>query len=233
MSERAFRPLSRFKSPKVTRHMTPSMSPAQPPASDEDTEEDFDPSIIDELREEIPTLLAIKRFALSFDRVPWFANIGETLPMHLMEVARDYLDGLGFPEVTITPIASWEEAADAAASLDWDSESWYREEQLRASLIDEALQLMDESALQVALTHVASLAADSVRDTLENIAAIWDLEDTNLETAATGAAIQAAHNGALVLAAGGDETHPFALKYRLFEEGRWPIGVAGTSFNLF
>ncbi|TNE59720.1 MAG: hypothetical protein EP340_01835 [Alphaproteobacteria bacterium] len=209
------------------------MCPPPPSDPDEDLPEDFDPAMINELREEIPTLLAIKRFALSLDRVPWFANIGETLPSELREAAQGYLDGLGFPEVAITPIASWEEAADAAASLDWDSESWSREEQLRVSLIDEALQFMDETALQVALTHVASLAADSVRDTLENIAAIWDLEDTNLETAATGAAIQAAHNGALVLAAGSDGSHPFALKYQLFEEGRWPIGVAGTSFNLF
>ena len=30
-----------------------------------------------------------------------------------------------------------------------------------------------------------------------------------------------------------DEHHAFALKYRLFESGRWPIGVVGNSFHIF
>lgn len=203
------------------------------PLSEEDEDLDVDPSLFEDLREEIPTLMAIKRFSLSLDRIPWFSALGEALSPEVKSRARNYLDELGFPEVELTPIASWEEAADAAASLDWDSESWSREEQLRASLIDDALAHMEESALQVALTHVAAMAAEGIRDALENISAIWDLDDENLETAATGAAIQAVHNGALVLAAGGEETHPFALKFSLYEEGRWPIGVAGSSFNLF
>jgi len=68
---------------------------------------------------------------------------------------------------------------------------------------------------------------------MENLAAIWDLEDETLLKAATGAAVQSVYNAALLLAAGGEETHPFALKFRLFELGRWPIGVHGRSFNLF
>ena len=215
--------------------MTTSTSTPNPTSGTEG-EESFDSedlAFIDALREEIPTLMAIKRFALSLDRIPWFSLLGENVGSDIRQASRTYLDELGFPEAELTPIASWEEAADAAASLDWDSEAWSREEQLRASLIDEALTQIDESALQVALTHAASLAADGIRDGLENIAAIWDLEDTPLETAATGAAIQAVHNAALVLAAGAEETHPFAQKFRLFELGHWPIGVAGTSFNLF
>jgi hypothetical protein len=30
-----------------------------------------------------------------------------------------------------------------------------------------------------------------------------------------------------------DQHHAFALKYRLFESGRWPIGVIGNSFHIF
>ncbi len=104
---------------------------------------------------------------------------------------------------------------------------------MRAALVSQALEQMDESALQMALTHAASSAADGIRDAFENISAIWDLEDEHLQTAATGAAIQAVHQAALFLAAGEEETHPLALKYRFFEAGHWPIGVAGTSFNFF
>jgi hypothetical protein len=202
-------------------------------SSEEDEALEVDDQLFEDLREEIPTLIAIKRFALSLDRVPWFSTLGEAMGPELRACSRRYLDELGFPEAEMTPIASWEEASDAAASLDWDSDAWSREEQLRASMIDQALAQMDESALQVALTHAASLAADGIREGLENIAAIWDLEDQTLETAATGAALQAVHNAALLLAAGQGETHPFALKFQMFESGRWPIGVAGTSFNLF
>jgi hypothetical protein len=37
----------------------------------------------------------------------------------------------------------------------------------------------------------------------------------------------------LVLAAGAGEDHAFVYKFRLFERGRWPISIAGASFNLF
>ena len=124
-------------------------------------------------------------------------------------------------------------AEDAAASLDLDSEGWIQEEQLRAALISEALEHMDETALQVALTHAASLAADNIRESFEDVAAIWDLEEGPLLNAATGAAVQSVHQAALLLAVGETDPHPFGLKFRLFEAGRWPIGLAGTSFNIF
>jgi hypothetical protein len=196
-----------------------------------DTE--VDDQLFESLLEEIPRLIAIKRFSLTLDHVSWFAHIGEAASPEILTDSRRYLDGLGFPEAVFAPLGSWEEAADAAASLDWDSEAWAREEQLRADLIARALEQMDESALKVSLTHAASAAADGIREALENICAIWDLEDERLETAATGAALQSVHHAALVLAAGEDESHPLALKYHFFEAGHWPIGVAGTSFNFF
>jgi hypothetical protein len=57
--------------------------------------------------------------------------------------------------------------------------------------------------------------------------------DEALIRAAAGAATQGAYHAALVLAAGGDEHHPFAIKFRLFEAGRWPLGIVGATFNLF
>ena len=57
--------------------------------------------------------------------------------------------------------------------------------------------------------------------------------DPALVRAAAGAATQASYQAALVLAAGEDAEHVFAIKYRLFEAGRWPLGIAGMTFNLF
>jgi hypothetical protein len=30
-----------------------------------------------------------------------------------------------------------------------------------------------------------------------------------------------------------EDEHPFALKFRLLEAGRWPIALVGASFSLF
>ena len=59
------------------------------------------------------------------------------------------------------------------------------------------------------------------------------IEDQELIRATAGSALQSCHQAALVLAAGEEDTHPFALKYRLFEHGHWPIAITGSSFNIF
>lgn len=203
------------------------------PNGDEALDEDIDGADLEQLLGEIPTLINLKRFAFVIDRVSWFSNIGERLTPEVEEVARDFLDGLGFPDADIALIPSFEEASDAAESLDWDSAAWEAEEQLRAGLVADALVNLDEQGLQVALTHITSKTSEGLEEAMENLAAIWDVEDEVLMNAASGAVIQTVYNAALLLAAGGEEDHPFALKYRLFELGRWPIGVHGRSFNLF
>jgi hypothetical protein len=67
-----------------------------------------------------------------------------------------------------------------------------------------------------------------------NASRVWGLEDLELVNAAAGAGVQACHNAALVLLSGdADDAHPFALKYRLFERGRWPVALIGSSLHLF
>lgn len=188
---------------------------------------------LEQLLSEIPALINIRRFASIVDRVAWFSTIGEEMDQDIRDLSRAYLDGLGFPDADLAAIVSWEEAGDAAASLDFDSEAWEAEEQLRAALVVDALELIDEQGLQVVLAHVTSTISDGLEEAMDNLAAIWDLEDETLLAAATGSVVQTVYNAALLLAAGGDEDHPFALKYRLFELGRWPVGVHGRSFNLF
>ena len=85
----------------------------------------------------------------------------------------------------------------------------------------------------LALTHVANQASEAVLAAAEAAAGRFGVEDEALIRAAAGAAAQACYHAALVLAAEGDEEHPFALKYRLYEAGRWPLGIVGRSFSLF
>jgi hypothetical protein len=101
-----------------------------------------------------------------------------------------------------------------------------------------ALDLLSEEALSIAMTLIADRVSIPAREAMEQASFIWDVEDEAQQQLAVGAAVQAAHQAALVLVAAADpafeaEDHPFRAKFRLFEFGRWPVGVIGGSFNLF
>ena len=188
---------------------------------------------LEALEAEVPVLARFRAFADAADRLPWFAHLGEAMDADTRALARSYLDGLGFPDAEVAPLVDWEDAAAAARSDDWNAAGWEAEEQLRAGLAADALDLISEEALTVALTDLSARLQDTVRGAVEEAASIWDEEDEALLTAAVGAAIQAAHGAALATAVGGEPDHPLMLKYRLFAAGRWPVGLAGLSFNLF
>lgn len=183
--------------------------------------------------EDFPGLHGLRRMARLVDRLPWFERLGAELEEDEQEWAEAYLAALGFPDAAVVPIPDWEEAEAAAGSIDLNSSAWEAEEQLRMGLVEEALQRVDEDSLTVALTHLASQAAGPIRAAAEEAAAAAGVFDEELILAAQGAAMQACHQAALVLAAEVEDEHAFALKFRLFEAGRWPIGLAGNSYNLF
>lgn len=180
-----------------------------------------------------PGLQAVASFARMVAEVGWFTRLGAEIESDEVDWAERYLQGLGFPDVDVAPVADWEEAEAAARNPDWNSDWWEAEEQLRASLLADAIERSDEDTVMLALTHVTNQAAEAVLLAAEAAADRFGVEDEALIRAAAGAATQACYHAALVLAAEADEEHPFALKYRLYESGRWPLGVVGRSFNLF
>jgi len=203
------------------------VKPEEPPLpADEDEAESLDLA-------DFPGLRAVSRFGRLVERLPWFSRLGEELETDEIDWAEAYLAALGFPDAVVGQVFDWEEAEAAAGNLDHNSSWWEAEEQLRMGLIDAACQRIDENSLTLALTHVASRAAEPVRFAAEAAASLAGIADEALILAAQGSATQACHQAALVLAAEVEDEHPFALKFRLFEAGRWPIGLAGNSFNLF
>ena len=183
--------------------------------------------------EDYPGLRGVTRFTRLVGGIAWFSRLGAELEEDEIEWAEAYLGALGFPDASVVPILDWEEAEAAAVNPDWNSAWWEAEEQLRMALVDEACRLLPEDVLNVALTHLASAAAEPVRAAAEAAASLAGIDDEALLLAAQGSATQACHQAALVLAAEIEDEHPFAIKFRLFEAGRWPIAVAGNSFNLF
>ena len=194
-----------------------------------DEEDDFPEESLTDDR----AILVLQRFAAATEGVRWFSHVGDPVEPGVAEVARAYLDALGFPDAEVAPVSDFTEAADAAESLDWDAAAWEAEEQLRAALTAQALEFFDEETLTAALLEVRARAGTAARIGIDEAAALFDETDENLINAAVGAAIQTCHQAALVLAAGAEGDHPFAIKFQLFEAGRWPIGLAGRSLNLF
>jgi hypothetical protein len=187
------------------------------------------------LLEEIPLLYKARAFAESLNANTWFSRLGEPLDPRDRTLARAYLDGLGFPEAEPALLSDWSEAATAAESLDRDPVGWEAEEMLRAGLITRVLERLDEEAVNVALSQIGSKTHDSSRDAVEEAAAIDDIYDMELFHAAAGALAQAANGAALVIMAEAEDDeppHPFLARWRLFARGRWPVGLAGASYNI-
>lgn len=184
---------------------------------------------------DFPGLLAASQFARMLRSVLWFTALGEPPDERELMLAGDYLIQLGFPDAEVVMLGDWEEAADAALNPDWNTEAWEAEEQMRMGLIAEACERVDEEMVMVALTNVSNVASESAQAAAEGMLEQAPELDEELLRAAIGAATQASYHSALVLAAETEEpeTHPFSLKFRLFEAGRWPLGVVGRSFHLF
>jgi len=184
---------------------------------------------------DFPGLLAVSQFARMLREVPWFAALGEPLDEREVNLAEDYLAGMGFAEAAIVLAADWEEAEEAVRNPDWNTAFWEAEEQLRVALVTEACERADEATVQLALTHLSNTAAQAIVDRAEIAAVHWEIADEALLRTAIGAATQACYHAGLALAAESEdeEQHPFAIKYRLFEAGRWPLGLVGASYYLF
>ena len=184
---------------------------------------------------DFPGLMAVSQFVRMLGEVPWFGGLGLELDGREVLLSEEYLLALGFPDADIAPIMDWDEATDAAATPDWNTEWWEAEEQVRVALITEACLRADEETVMIALTHLQNQSIEAVTEPAQFAAEAGGIEDEELIRAVAGAGAQAIYQAGLLLAAENEdyEHHIFALKYKLFESGRWPIGVVGNSFHIF
>ncbi len=186
------------------------------------------------LLEQFPTLAAVAQFTRMIREVSWFGAVGEPLGAAESQDAAAYAAALGFPQAQVAAVGDWDEAEAAARNPEWNTTWWEAEEQLRAALTAAALELVgDQDTLMAVLTTVTGTASEVVHQAAGRAAGRHGIDDQALIRAAAGAATQASYQAALVLAADADADHAFAVKYRLFEAGRWPLGIVGMTLNLF
>ncbi|MBI1391399.1 MAG: hypothetical protein GC152_01535 [Alphaproteobacteria bacterium] len=190
----------------------------------------------DELAADLPGLARVGKFVRSLGGIPWFANLGEELTPGAHAAARAFADGLGFPYAEVAVLPEWEDAAAAAENLDWNTPGWDAEESLRADVTVRAAEVLSEDALRFAIAASADIVSTAAKTAIQEAASLSDLADDAMKDLAVGAAVQAAHEALLAIVATGesdDEPHVFLAKFQLFEFGRWPIGIAGQTLNLF
>jgi len=202
---------------------------------DDEDEDDFIQLGAQDFREgdDLDGLRAVARLARLVGGLTWFSAVGRPLTPGELRIAEDYVAGIGFAEARIAGVETWLSAIEAAQAPDFEDDWWQAEEQMRRALLDEALLVNDEHDLEVALQHVATRAGEVAHERAMKAAARHGVSDPALLEVAAGAASTAAYQAALVLAADADAEHPFALKFKLFEMGRLPLGLVGGSFNLF
>jgi len=165
----------------------------------------------------------------------WFAALGEPLMQSERWEAQAYLAGLGLRDIGIAGVADWAQAAAIAQSPDWSHDWWDREEEERQKLLAIAGKSADQSALLTALSEATAAASAIVHGAAAIAAARAGIADQTLIRVAAGAATQAAYQAALAELALGDgaREHAFIVKFRLYQAGRWPLGVVGKRFHLF
>lgn len=178
-------------------------------------------------------LAPVADFAESLRHVSWFAAVGQALTDGERHEAADYLRAIGFPDAAIVPVSEWRAAEAATRSTQWSRAWWDAEERARADLLARAGKIHGAHELMTALSRVTLEASEVVLGAASIAAARSAIADPALARVAAGAATQAAYQAGLALAAGVGDMHPFAIKFRLFAAGRWPLGMVGDTFQIF
>lgn len=175
----------------------------------------------------------VARFAEGLRHVSWFAAVEQELSAEERREAKDYLRAIGFGNAAVTAIMDWRAAEASTRDAQWNRAWWDAEERERTRLLADAARLHNERPLLTALSHVTLEASDVVLGAASIAASRSGIADPALSRVAAGAATQAAYQAGLALAADAGEMHPFAIKFRLFAAGRWPLGLVGDTFHIF
>jgi len=183
----------------------------------------LDPAILD-------AVAALGRRAAS---ASWFAAVGERLTDGERAEATRYLHGLGIDAVAIDAVGDWPAAKALADAPDWDPAWWDEEERLRSALLVAGAARHGRIELLAALSRATQPMSDGAHGQAALATIRAGIADPALARAAAGAATQACYLAALAVADQAEPDHPFLVKFRLFEAGRWPLGIVTGRFRLF
>ncbi len=177
--------------------------------------------------------VVIDAFLSGVDHASWFTSLGVALSPSEEADADGYLAGLGFETMRIQPVRGWREADAALKDLNWNTNWWDAVERERQALLLDANAAHGDAAVLAELSRVTLMSGKRMPGLAAEAAARDGVSDQGLIKAAAGAASESAYHAALALAAGATLSHPFQLRYNLFEAGHWPLAVVGDRFDIF
>jgi hypothetical protein len=172
-----------------------------------------------------------ERICRAIARGSWFSAVGEDLTDAEIADARHYLTAMGRPGTAIAGLASWPAAKAVAVDPGWDTTWWDAEERMRDALTRRAVAEFSQDTVHDALNRIAMAATEALQGEAAVAASRSGDGDIALIKSAAGAATQACHQMALArIAAAAD--HPFEVKFRLYEGGRWPLAIVRDTYYI-
>ena len=164
----------------------------------------------------------------------WFTRLGLPLSPDDVASARAYLAALGYPsELPVLAVNDWHEAERIVRHPDWDTAWWNAEQRERDRLQADVAGRLGPTRMLECLTAATDLAADTIHAAAIIAAASAASGVEAMVRTASGAGAMALHEVTLAQLAACGPDHLFMRKYRLFESGRWPLGVLRGAFHLF
>ncbi|MEE2995922.1 MAG: hypothetical protein VX700_02160 [Pseudomonadota bacterium] len=122
-------------------------------------------------------------------------------------------------------VCDWKTATKIVNRNDFSIDWWKTEEIIAGELRCDAMDALGSGPVNTYLSAISLAASDRLQSAASNALAKVGISDVGLSKSAAGSAAVAVNHAALALAAGCTGDHAFAAKYRLFQAGRWPLGV--------
>lgn len=163
----------------------------------------------------------------------WFSAVGEPLQASERSECRNYLQGLTMTGLAITGVHDWPQARDISVAPNW-SRQWCETERLEERrLFGIAAAKYSADAVLMRVTNLMEGSAELFQGPATVACSRAGIADPELARSAAGAASHSLHQYGIAQLADESEDHLFAVKFRLFLAGRWPMSVDDRSFYIF
>jgi len=163
----------------------------------------------------------------------WFSAVGETLTQSEIDETRGYVQALGLGEIEVESVASWQDAKRTTGASNWSRAWWQTEHAEERRLFGLAAQRNGNNAVMHRMTEIMEKSADLFLGPAAVASTRAGVADSALARSAAGAASQSLHQFGLTMLTEQSSEHFFAIKFRLFLAGRWPLSINDSIFYIF
>lgn len=163
----------------------------------------------------------------------WFSAVGEPLDDAERDECENYLRCLGMSGLDIVDVPDWLQARHISTAPNWSRHWWDSERLEERRLFDVAASKYSADAVLLRLTNLMEGSAELFLGPATVACTRVGIADQALARSAAGAASHSLHQYGIARFAGEGEDHLFAIKFRLFLAGRWPLSVDAQSFYIF